>query len=106
MLKTSESVAGMMMKVLKREFLSSFRTKIGALLSKPAFTVLKSMMDPAEIGAAPLLGVDGLVFIGHGRSDAHAIYGAIRSAQQIAKSDLLKNLESSIADQIQLTEEQ
>ncbi len=105
MLKTSESVAGMMMKVLKREFLSSFRTKLGALLAKPAFKVLKSMMDPAEIGAAPLLGVDGLVFIGHGRSDAHAIYGAIRSAQQIAKSDLLNNLESSIATQIQLTEE-
>jgi glycerol-3-phosphate acyltransferase PlsX len=105
MLKTSESVAGMMMKVLKREFMSSFRTKLGAMLSKPAFKALKTMMDPAEIGAAPLLGVDGLVFIGHGRSDAKAIYGAIRSAQQIAHSDLLKNLEESIAAQIQQTED-
>ena len=43
---------------------------IGYLLAKPAFTKLKKMMDPSETGAAILLGVNGLAFIGHGRSDA------------------------------------
>ena len=101
LLKSSEAVAGMMTKVLKREFLSSFRTKLGALLAKPALKALKDLMDPAEIGAAPLLGVDGLVFIGHGRSDAHAIYSAVKNASMIARSDLMKNLQESIAAQIE-----
>ncbi|MBI9047784.1 MAG: phosphate acyltransferase PlsX [Anaerolineaceae bacterium] len=105
LIKTSEAVAGMIIKVLKEEFMASMRTKIGALLAKPAFSALKAMMDPAEIGAAPLLGVDGLVFIGHGRSDAKAIYGALRNAHQLGKTNLLENLEHSIAAQIEVQKE-
>jgi phosphate acyltransferase len=104
LLKSSEAVASMITKVLKREFLSSLRTKIGALLAKPALKTLKQLMDPSEIGAAPLLGVDGLVFIGHGRSDAHAMYSAVKNAYWIAKGDLMKNLQQSIAAQIESTE--
>jgi glycerol-3-phosphate acyltransferase PlsX len=106
LLKTSEAVASMIIQVLKREFLSSIRTKIGAWLAKPAFNVLKSMMDPTEIGAAPLLGVGGLVLIGHGRSDAKAIYHALKSAHQIVQTDLLENLQQSISAQIQSNEEE
>ncbi len=70
LMKTSEAVAGLMTSVLKRELTSSMITKTGALLAKPAFKNLKKLMDPEEIGAAPLLGINGLVFVGHGRSNS------------------------------------
>ena len=73
MLKASESVAKLLLETLKAELLSSLRTKIGALLAKPAFNKVRKLLDPNEVGAAPLLGIDGLLFIGHGRSDASCV---------------------------------
>jgi len=75
-------------------------TKIGALLAKPAFTRIKQMMDPAETGAAPLLGLDGLVFVGHGRSDERAMYNAIKVARTAISVDLLNAMRGAIQDQI------
>ena len=77
--------------------MSSTRTKIGALLAKPAFAQVRKMLDPAEIGSAPLLGLNGLVFIGHGRSDARAMVSAIERAYDAVQSDLLKNLQQSFS---------
>jgi glycerol-3-phosphate acyltransferase PlsX len=58
------------------------------------------MLDPAEVGAAPLLGVDGLVFIGHGRSDAYALVNAIRVARQAVEADLLNAIRDAIEEQL------
>ncbi len=58
-------------------------------------SAIKKMMDPAEIGAAPLLGIDGLVFVGHGRSDARAMVSALRVAHQSVQADLLGSLRSA-----------
>jgi glycerol-3-phosphate acyltransferase PlsX len=80
--------------------MSSTRTKIGAALAKPAFSRLKSMLDPAEVGAAPLLGIDGLVFIGHGRSDARAMLSAVRTARQAVETGLLRALQTAIQAQL------
>lgn len=96
LLKSSEAVAKLITDVLRKELMGSLRTKIGALLAKPAFVAIKKMLDPGEIGAAPLLGVDGLVFIGHGRSDAHALVSAIRTTRQAIQADLLQELNSAI----------
>ena len=82
LLKSSESVARFITDTLRQELTQTLRTKIGALLAKPAFGKIKQMLDPAEVGAAPLLGINGLVFVGHGRSDARAVYSAIRVARQ------------------------
>jgi len=57
-------------------------------------------MDPGEVGAAPLLGINGLVFIGHGRSDAHAMVSAIRAARQAVSSNLLESIKDAIQQQI------
>ena len=81
--------------------MSSFRTKLGALLAKPAFGKIKKMLDPAEIGAAPLLGIDSLVFVGHGRSDARAVVSSIRAAKQAVDNDLLIELRQAISTNIQ-----
>jgi glycerol-3-phosphate acyltransferase PlsX len=58
------------------------------------------MLDPAEVGAALLLGVNGLVFIGHGRSDARALISAIRLARQTVEANLLGGVQKAIQEQI------
>ncbi|MBN1146398.1 MAG: phosphate acyltransferase PlsX [Anaerolineales bacterium] len=100
LLKGSEAVAKLLIDILRQELTSSLRTKIGALLAKPAFTGIRRMLDPAEVGAAPLLGIDGLVFVGHGRSDARALVSAIHTARQAVQVDLLNALHSAIQERL------
>jgi len=59
---------------------------LAGLLLKPAFRRLKRRMDYAEVGGAPLLGVDGNCIIAHGRSNARAIKNAIRAAARCAEA--------------------
>ncbi len=96
-LKTSEAVVGLLVDVLKDALMASARTKVGALLAKPAFGRLKTMLDPSEAGAAPLLGINGLVFVGHGRSDARALVAALRTAREAVQVRLLEQLAAGIA---------
>jgi phosphate acyltransferase len=100
LLKSSEAVAKLITDTLKTELMSSFQTKIGGMLAKPAFGAIKKMLDPAETGAAPLLGIDGLVFVGHGRSDARAMANALRVAHQSVQADLLSSLRSAVQEQL------
>jgi glycerol-3-phosphate acyltransferase PlsX len=100
LLKTSEAVSKFLLTTLKAELTSNPRTTLGALLAKPAFESVKKVMDPGEIGAVPLLGLDGLVFVGHGRSDAHALVNAIRAARQAVEVDLLAALRAAIQEQL------
>jgi len=100
LLKSSEAVAKMVATTLKEELMSSFRTKMGALLAKPALSAIKKMMDPTDIGAAPLLGIDGLVFVGHGRSNAKAITSALRVAHDAVRENLLGALSMAIQDRM------
>lgn len=104
LLKSSEAVAKLLVENLREELMSSFATKIGALLAKPAFTKLKKLLDPSETGAAPLLGIDGLVFVGHGRSDSRALVSAIRVAHQAIQADLLESLRLAIKERLALLE--
>lgn len=99
-LKTSEAVAKLITDVLRQELTASTRTKVGALLAKPAFNNIKKMMDPGEVGAAPLLGIDGLVFVGHGRSDARALVSGIRVARQAVEANLLEEIRTAIQDRL------
>lgn len=100
LLKTSEAVAKLFTDYLKKGLTSNFRTKIGALLAKPAFDEIKKLLDPSEIGAVPLLGVNGLIFIGHGRSNTKAMVSAIRATRQAVEVNLLTSLNSAIKEQI------
>ncbi len=100
LLKTSEAVARFMSDIIRSEMTATAQTKIGALLAKPAFGKIKKVMDPGEYGAAPLLGVNGLVFIGHGRSDAYAIQNAVRVAKRAIDARLLEALSVSIQERL------
>jgi glycerol-3-phosphate acyltransferase PlsX len=98
-LKTSEAVAKFMISILKENLTSSLRTTIGAALAKPAFDQIRKVMDPGEIGAVPLLGIDGLVFVAHGRSDSRAMFSAIRAARQAVEENLLEAVKIGIQQQ-------
>ena len=98
LLKSTEAVAKLIVNILRKNLMATLRTKVGALLAKPAFGSLRRMLDPAEIGAAPLLGIDGLVFVGHGRSDTHAMVSSVLIAKQAIEKKLLESLRISISD--------
>ncbi len=100
LLKTSEAVGKLIISKLKAGLMSSLRTKVGALLAKPAFAEVRKLMDPAETGAVILLGIDGLVYVGHGRSDENAMFSAAKAARQAIQSGLLNSLRESIQTQI------
>ena len=85
-IKLAEGVSRLLLDVLKEEITSTNLSKMGALLAKPAFDQVRSRLDYREYGGAPLLGVDGAVIIGHGRSDALAIRNGIRVAAQTVEN--------------------
>jgi glycerol-3-phosphate acyltransferase PlsX len=100
LIKTSESVSKLLLEVMKEELMGSLRTKIGAGLAMPAFQNLRKLLDPRQIGAAPLLGIDGLVFVGHGRSDDFALVNSIKRAKQAIDTQLLSSLKEAIQSQL------
>lgn len=80
-LKVTEGTAEAIQVFLKRHLLkSNLLGKLGLVLLKPTFSKFKKELDYSEYGGAPLLGVNGVVMIGHGRSNVKAIKNAIRSA--------------------------
>jgi len=100
LIKTSESVSRLLLDVMKEELTASLRTKIGAVLAMPAFKNIRKLLDPRQIGAAPLLGIDGLVFVGHGRSDSLAIVNSLKAAKQAIDAQLLPSLKEAIQNQL------
>lgn len=95
-LKTAEGAAQTVMAFLKQAFLSSGRAKLGALLARPALLSLKKKIDPAETGGAPLLGVDGVALICHGRSSGVAIKNAIFAADRFVGQGLREKLAAAM----------
>jgi phosphate acyltransferase len=97
MLKSSEAVAKLILDKVK-ELISNgpLAAKIGGALVRPTLRKIKKMLDPEEEGAAPLLGVNGMVFIGHGRSNEIAIKNAIRLAKNAADAHVLDSIRSAI----------
>ena len=95
-LKFMEGVAGTLMGMIKREMLADTRSKIGALLAKPAFHRVKKAMDYSEVGGAPLLGVSGNVVKAHGSCNAHAFACAIHQAEKMVTGDVVGKIEKQL----------
>jgi len=87
-LKAIEGVGELVMTGLAREIKSNLITLIGGLIARPAFKRFKKHVDWREFGGAPLLGIDGLNLISHGKSDAFAIKNAIRMALRCVSRDM------------------
>jgi glycerol-3-phosphate acyltransferase PlsX len=75
----------------------SILEKLGAWLMRPALRRFKHRSDYAETGGAPLIGIDGVVIVCHGGSDARAIKNAVLTAGEYAKIDLRSEIERSMS---------
>lgn len=95
-LKTTEGVASFMFKLLKEAMTKNIRSKLGALLIRPYLKELVAKTDYRQYGGAPLLGVNGVVIISHGSSDATAIVNAIKVARDTAKADIINLIQKEI----------
>ncbi len=101
MLKSVEAVAKLIVDKIKDAIKTGGPlAMLGGILVKPALGKIKKMLDPSEEGAAPLLGVNGLVFIGHGRSDENAIKNAIRVAKNAAEAKVVEAMKSGIQERL------
>ena len=87
-LKLSEGLVKMLLGTIKQELTAGPITSVGALLAKPAFDRVRKRLDYEEYGGVPVLGVNGVSIISHGRSRAKAIKSAIRVAMQAAEARL------------------
>lgn len=104
-LKFAEGMAKNLLTTIKAESMNRFWAKLGLLLCKPVFQSLKAKMDFAEYGGVPLLGVNGVCIICHGRSDARAIQNAIKAALKLTKTAVNGHIISELEKSNTLTAE-
>ena len=103
-LKLSEGLGMSLSRVLKRELLSSgILPKLGSLLAKSAFRRFAKVVDYAEYGGAPLLGLPGVSIVCHGRSNAKAICSATRMAVLFVEKETNRRLMEAICANEELT---
>ncbi|MCS7060361.1 MAG: phosphate acyltransferase PlsX [Anaerolineae bacterium] len=95
-IKLSEGLGSMIKQMLREEIMRTTTGKLGGLLIKNAVQRMSKRTDYEEIGGAPLLGVDGVVIIGHGRSNARAIQNAIRVAAQTVEKGVVDAIERGL----------
>ena len=91
-IKTVEGVAELFFDELKRAVKLTPWNLIAGMLLRPELRKAQRRLDYAEYGGAQLLGVDGVVFISHGRSDARAILGGIRAAGEAVQNGVLAQM--------------
>lgn len=96
MLKFAEGLSMSLLSTIKSEAMKTLWSKLGLWLCRPSFEVLRAKMDFAEYGGAPLLGVNGVCIICHGRSDSRAIRNAVRVALQLSKNKINEHIISGL----------
>ena len=97
-LKTSEGLVETVEALLGDELQGTFSSQVGYLLSRRAFRRFRRRVDYSEYGGAALLGVAGLVIVGHGRSSARAVRNAVAMAYRFATSDFMSRVEQGIGE--------
>jgi glycerol-3-phosphate acyltransferase PlsX len=95
-LKTAEGVSQAVMRMVRDRLRAGVRSTVGGLLIKPAMRRFVQDISASETGGALLLGVDGIVIIAHGRSDASAIKNAIKAADRFVGLGLVGHLGAAV----------
>ncbi len=96
-LKSTEAVAKLLIEKIREAIKGGGPLAlVGGALIRPAMGKVRKLLDSSEEGAAPLLGVNGLVFIGHGRSNAQAMKSAVRVAKNAVEAKVLDAMKSAI----------
>src|SRR3954462_14198871 len=96
-LKTSEGLVELVEGLLSEELSSTITNRVGSLFTRRALRHFRKRVDYSEYGGAPLLGVDGVTIVGHGRSSAKAIRNAVAMAYRFASGQLIQRVEREIA---------
>jgi phosphate acyltransferase len=91
-LKTAEGTARFVTDLLRRAFKSSFRSKAGFALSRPALNLLKVQLDPNNHNGAVFLGLNGLVVKSHGGANPKGVANAIGVAARMVRNDITRKI--------------
>jgi len=95
-LKISESLAEMLAAIIKEELNRDLRSRLGALLARPAVSRFKKRVDYTEMGGAPLLGINGASIVCHGASPPKAIKNAIRVAAEWVQRNVNEHIKTAL----------
>jgi len=95
-LKLYEGVGATLISMVKQGMLGSLRSKIGALLVKPALKETLKAFDASQYGGAPLLGLNGLVVKTHGNSKANEVCNSILQCQTFARQQINEKIRESL----------
>ena len=95
-IKMAEATAEFLFRNLRDEIPKSTRGKVGGLLIRGGVRKLRDRIDWREFGGAPLLGIDGVAVVAHGRSDARAIKNAIRVAKEAVENQLVGKIRAEV----------
>lgn len=98
-MKTAESIASYMSGIIRDELMANPISILGGLLTRSAFKRVRAHLNPDEVGGAPLLGVNGVVIIAHGRSNAYAIKQAVGQARRVVENQVVEAITSGIASE-------
>lgn len=97
-LKTGEGVAEMVLKLMREELGRHAWMKPFLIPIRPTLMRLRQRIDYAERGGAPLLGVNGICIIGHGRSNAYAVMNACKAAERAVSQNIIETIRQRICD--------
>ncbi len=97
-IKGAQGISMIIQKILEREIKSRPMAMLGAFLARGAIRALRAKLDYREFGGGPLLGVNGIVVVGHGRSDAYAVRNAIRVAKKASENRIVQAIENGLRE--------
>jgi glycerol-3-phosphate acyltransferase PlsX len=95
-IKMAEATADFLFRSLRDEIPKTLSGKVGGLLIQNGVRELRSRLDWREFGGAPLLGIDGVAVVAHGRSDARAIKNAIRVTRDAVENNLVGKIRAEV----------
>jgi len=95
-IKMAEATAEFLFRNLRDEIPKTTRGKLGGLLIRPGVRQMRARIDWREFGGAPLLGIDGVAVVAHGRSDARAIKNAIRVTRDAVENQLVGKIRAEV----------
>ncbi|MFH1374121.1 MAG: phosphate acyltransferase PlsX [bacterium] len=96
LLKFAESIKPMLVNSMRRQIQTNIFSRVGAMLLLPFLRRMKNRFDYAEAGGAPLLGVNGVVMICHGLSNARAICNAVTVAHEMAACRVVERIHNEL----------
>jgi glycerol-3-phosphate acyltransferase PlsX len=106
LLKSCEGLVEWLTHAIREEVArGSVLEKLGALLMRPALRRFRQRSDYAETGGAPLVGVDGVVLICHGSSDARSIKNGVLAASELVRAHLRQEMARAVAEHAYLWRE-